>query len=153
MNDYSLHLNLTQDIGHGITLIFMCFVIIFVAVGIDFSAGYKAAKICREPIKSRLLRRTVSKITDYYRFLLVGILVDVLGLAFPWYSIPFAAILVTLAVVLIEGWSVVEKYKKIKSAAAEIPDMISKIVNAATSKDAEKIIKLMNEYGNKRAEE
>ncbi len=131
----NLHLNLTQDLGHGLTLIFLCFVAIFIAVLIDFSAGYKAAKICKEPIKSRLLRRTVSKITDYYHFLIVGILVDVLGLAFPWYSIPFAAVIVAISVVLIEGWSVIEKYKKMKSSAADIPKIAQKIVDIANVKD------------------
>ena len=136
MNDLSFHLNITQDIGHGITLIFLCFVVVFVAVLIDFCAGYKAAKVCKEPIKSKLLRRTVSKITDYYLFLVIGVLVDLLGLAFPWYTIPFAAVVVSLSVVLIEGWSVVEKFKKMKSSAADIPVMAQRVVDTTNLKDA-----------------
>lgn len=145
----NLHLNLTQDIGHGLTLIFLCFVAIFIAVLIDFSAGYKAAKVCKEPIKSRLLRRTVSKITDYYHFLIVGILVDVLGLAFPWYSIPFAAVIVAISVVLIEGWSVVEKYKKMKSSAADIPKIAQRIVDIANVKDAVGLISEIKDLADK----
>ena len=147
--DYSFHLNVTQDIGHGLTLIFLCFVVIFVAVCIDFSAGYKAAKVCKEPIKSRLLRRTVSKVTDYYHFLLVGVLVDVLGLAFPWYSIPFAAVITAVAVVLIEGWSVIEKFKKMKSAAANIPKIAQKIVDVKNLKEAVELISEINELTDK----
>lgn len=149
MNSWNLHLNITQDIGHGVTLIFLCFVVIFVAVLIDFSAGYKAARVCKEPIKSRLLRRTISKITDYYHFLIVGILVDVLGLAFPWYSMPFAAVIVSISVVLIEGWSVVEKYKKMKSSAADIPLMAQKIVEIANVKDALSLIGEIKELAEK----
>lgn len=145
----NLHLNLTQDIGHGLTLIFLCFVAIFIAVLIDFSAGYKAAKVCKEPIKSRLLRRTVSKITDYYHFLIVGILVDVLGLAFPLYSIPFAAVIVAISVVLIEGWSVVEKYKKMKSSAADIPKIAQRIVDLANVKDAVGLISEIKDLADK----
>lgn len=140
MDNWSLHLNITQDVGHGLTLIFLCFVVIFVAVLIDFSAGYKVAKVCKEPIKSRLLRRTVSKVTDYYHFLIVGVLVDVLGLAFPWYSIPFAAVIVSISVVLIEGWSVIEKFKKMKSSAADIPKMAQRIVDVKNIKEAVELI-------------
>lgn len=149
MNDWSFHLNITQDLGHGLTLIFLCFVVIFIAVLIDFSAGYKAAKVCKEPIKSRLLRRTVSKVTDYYHFLIVGVLVDVLGLAFPWYSIPFAAVTVSISVVMIEGWSVIEKFKKMKSSAADIPKMAQRIVDVKNIKDAVELIGEVKELANR----
>lgn len=147
--DYSFHLNVTQDIGHGLTLIFLCFVVIFVAVCIDFSAGYKAAKVCKEPIKSRLLRRTVSKVTDYYHFLIVGVLVDILGLAFPWYSIPFAAVIVSISVVLIEGWSVIEKFKKMKSSAANILDMAQRVCDTTNIKKALELIGEINDMNDK----
>lgn len=147
--DYSFHLNVTQDLGHGLTLIFLCFVVIFVAVCIDFSAGYKAAKVCKEPIKSRLLRRTVSKVTDYYHFLIVGVLVDILGLAFPWYSIPFAAVIVSISVVLIEGWSVIEKFKKMKSSAANILDMAQRVCDTTNIKKALELIGEINDMNDK----
>lgn len=146
--DYSLHLNITQDIGHGLTLIFLCFVVIFIAVCIDFSAGYKAAKVCKEPIKSRLLRM-VSKVTDYYHFLIVGVLVDILGLAFPWYSIPFAAVIVSISVVLIEGWSVIEKFKKMKSSAANILDMAQRVCDTTNIKKAIELIGEINDMNDK----
>lgn len=149
MNNWGLHLNITQDLGHGLTLIFLCFVVIFIAVLIDFSAGYKAAKVCKEPIKSRLLRRTVSKVTDYYHFLIVGVLVDVLGLAFPWYSIPFAAVIVSISVVMIEGWSVIEKFKKMKSSAADIPKMAQRIVDVKNITDAVELIGEVKELANR----
>jgi hypothetical protein len=124
-------------------------VVIFIAVLIDFSAGYKAAKVCKEPIKSRLLRRTVSKVTDYYHFLIVGVLVDVLGLAFPWYSIPFAAVIVSISVVMIEGWSVIEKFKKMKSSAADIPKMAQRIVDVKNITDAVELIGEVKELANR----
>ena len=149
MDNWNFHLNITQDLGHGLTLIFLCFVVIFIAVLIDFSAGYKAAKVCKEPIKSRLLRRTVSKVTDYYHFLIVGVLVDVLGLAFPWYSIPFAAVIVSISVVMIEGWRVIEKFKKMKSSAADIPKMAQRIVDVKNIKDAVELIGEVKELANR----
>lgn len=146
--DYSLHLNLTQDIGHGMTLMFICAVAILVAVLLDLSTGIEAARKNMERIKSKIMRRTVVKILDYYRVMVFGILIDVLGLAFPWYSAPYCAIVVTMSIVLIEAKSVLENYKKMKSAAAYVPDMLEQIKQAANDKDAAEIIRKIkdNDY-------
>lgn len=145
MNDYSFHLNLTQDIGHGMTLIFICAVAILLAVLIDLSTGVERAKKCREKIRSHILRRTISKVVDYYRLLFFGVIIDVLGLAFVWYNMPYCAVLVAVGVVLIEAKSVLENYQKMKSAARAMPDVVRQIVEAVTDKDAEKIIELIKD--------
>ena len=141
--NYNLHLNLTQDIGHGMTLIFICAILIVIAVLLDLNTGIIAARKAKEKIRSRILRRTVTKITDYYRVLLFGVMIDVLGLAFPWYDTPYCALLITVGVVLIEAKSVLENYKKSKSAAKELPNVLARIVDAVTPEDAEKIIDLI----------
>lgn len=137
----NLHLTLTQDIGHGITLIFLCCVLVIVACLIDLWTGVDAAKKNKEKIKSRILRRTVAKILDYLRVVVFGVLIDVLGLAFPWYAIPYAALVVTLGILLIEGKSVIENYQKARSSAAKVVDMIQTIVECGDNDTAEKIIK------------
>lgn len=143
--DYSFHLNLTQDIGHGMTLIFICAVAILIAVLIDLSTGVERAKKCKERIRSHILRRTISKVVDYYRLLFFGVIIDVLGLAFVWYNIPYCAVLVAVGVVLIEAKSVLENYQKMKSAAREMPDVVKQVIEAVTDKDAEKIIELIKD--------
>lgn len=148
MGDYNLHLNITQDIGHGMTLIFMCCAAVLLAVLLDLNTGIVAARKAKEPIKSRILRRTIAKVTDYYRIVLFGVIIDVLGLAFPWYDTPYCALLVTVGVVLIECKSVLENYHKMRSAAKELPNMIARIVEAATPDEAERIIKLIKSSGN-----
>lgn len=145
MNDLSFHLNLTQDIGHGMTLIFICAVAILFAVLIDLSTGVERAKKCKERIKSHILRRTISKVVDYYRLLFFGILIDVLGLAFIWYNLPYCAVFVAAGVVLIEAKSVLENYQKMKSAARDMPAVVKQIIDAVTDKDAEKIIELIKD--------
>ena len=145
MTDFSLHLNITQDIGHGVTLIFMCAIAILLSVLIDLTTGVERAKKCKERIKSRILRRTISKVVDYYRVLFFGVIIDVLGLAFVWYNIPYCAIVVAVGIVLIEAKSVLENYRQMKSAAREVPEMIQEIIKAATSKDAEKVIELIKD--------
>lgn len=141
----NLHLNLTQDIGHGVTIIFLCFVLVVFACLIDLWTGVDAARKNREKIKSRILRRTVTKILDYLRVVVFGVLIDVLGLAFPWYAIPYVAIVVTLGVLLIEGKSVIENYKKSRSSAAKVVDMIHTIIDCTDNETAEKIIRAIKD--------
>lgn len=133
-------MNITQDVMHGVTIIFICCVAIIVAVLLDLNTGITAAKKNHEKIKSRILRRTITKIIDYLRVLVFGVIIDVLGLAFPWYNIPYCAILVAVGVVLIEAKSVLENYQKSKSAASELPDMLMDVIKAVTREDAQRII-------------
>lgn len=141
----NLHLTLTQDIGHGITLIFICCVLVIVACLIDLWTGVDAARKNKETIKSRILRRTVAKILDYLRVVVFGVLIDILGLAFPWYAIPYTALLCTLGILLIEGKSVIENYHKSRSSAAKVVDMISTIIECADNDTAEKIIRAIKD--------
>ncbi len=150
MEQLNFHLNITQDVGHGMTIIFICCVAIIVAVLLDLNTGINAAKKNHEKIKSRILRRTITKIIDYLRVLVFGVIIDVLGLAFPWYNIPYCAILVAVGVVLIEAKSVLENYQKSQSAASKLPDIIKDIIIAKTQGDAQRIVdKLKAENYNK----
>lgn len=144
----NLHFNITQDLGHGITIIFICCIMIIFAVLLDLNTGINAAKKAKEKIKSRILRRTVTKIVDYYRVLIFGVMVDVLGLCFPWYNIPYLAIMVTLSVIAIEAKSVLENYHKSKSAARDLPDMIMQIIKCADKEDAAKIVEFIKQNNN-----
>ena len=120
----TLHLNTTQDLGHGVTVMFICFVLVFLAVLIDLYTGIHAAKKCKERIQSHVLRRTINKILCYLSVVFLGIFIDVLGLSFPWYVLPYCCIFTTLSCILIEGKSVIENLTKIKSPAAEVPDTV-----------------------------
>ena len=139
----TLHLNTTQDVGHGVTVIFICCVIIIFAVLIDLDTGVRAARKNKEKIQSRILRRTIAKIVDYFRVLAFGVMIDVLGLSFVWYNIPYCAVLVTVGVVCVEAKSVLENYHKSKSAARELPNVLAEIISCVNSEDAEKIVKMI----------
>lgn len=149
---WNLHLNLTQDIGHGVTIIFLCCVLVIVACLIDLWTGIDAARKNRERISSKALRRTVAKVLDYLRVIIFGVLIDILGLAFPWYAIPYLAIICTLGILVIEGKSVLENFQKKKSSAAQIVDVIETIVNCTDNETAEKIIKAIKDDGKIRKE-
>lgn len=142
---WNFHLNLTQDVGHGITIIFMCCILVIAACFIDLWTGIDAARKNKETIKSKALRRTVAKIIDYLRVIMFGVLIDVLGLSFPWYAIPYCAVVCALGILIIEGKSVLENFQKKKSAAAKVVDVIETIVNCTDNETAEKIIKAIKD--------
>lgn len=142
---------ITQDLSHGVGIIFICCVLVVVATLFDMWTGIEAARKNRERICSHSLRKTVRKMIDYLRIVMFAVLIDILGLFFPWYAIPYCAIIVTLGVLLIEGKSVIENYRKKRSSAAEILDMVRKIIECADKPTAEKIIMTIKSenYGNK----
>lgn len=150
---WNLHLNLTQDIGHGITIIFLCCVLVILACFIDLWTGIDAARKNKEQIRSKALRRTVTKILDYLRVIIFGVLIDVLGLTFPWYAIPYCAIVCTLGILIIEGKSVLENFNKKKSSAAKVMDVIQTIVECTDNDTAEKIIKAIKADSESRKDE
>lgn len=149
---WNLHLNLTQDIGHGVTIIFMCCILVIVACFIDLWTGIDAARKNKEQIRSKSLRRTVAKALDYLRVIVFGTLIDVLGLSFPWYIIPYCAVVCTLGILVIEGKSVLENFHKKKSSAAKVVDIVAAIVDATDNETAEKIIKAIKTDGKLRKE-
>ncbi len=141
----NLHFNITQDVGHGVSIIFICCILVILACMIDLWTGVDAARKNREKIKSRLLRMTVAKILDYLRVVVFGVLIDILGLAFPWYAIPYCALIATLCILLIEGKSVIENYQKSRSSAAKVVDMLEQIIECGDNATAERIIRAIKD--------
>ena len=127
-------------LSYNTAVIFVCCVLVILAALIDLWTGIDAARANKERIRSKALRRTVNKIIDYLRVILFGVLIDTLGIFFPWYVLPYCALLCTLGVMLIEGRSVLENLRKKKSHAADIASMVGKIVQCIDDKDAQKII-------------
>lgn len=60
---------ITQDIHHGIAILFVCLVTIAVACMMDLWTGIEAARANKEKVRSKPLRRTGAKMLDYYRIL------------------------------------------------------------------------------------
>lgn len=150
---WNLHLNLTQDIGHGITVIFVCCILVIAACLIDLWTGVDAARKNKEKIRSKALRRTVIKIIDYLRVIIFAVLIDVLGLAFPWYAIPYCAVICALGILIIEGKSVLENFNKKKSSAAKVVEVAEAIIECVDNETAEKLIKAIKSDSKIRKEE
>lgn len=138
-----MHLNITQDLGHGFALIFICFLSVFFAVVIDLFVKLVAEYKLKRSIESKKLRKSVIKLILYHSTVLYGVLIDVVGLAFTWYDIPYCAILFSVGVLAIEGKSMWETHEEMNSSVVDMPDVLKDIIGAATKKDAEKILELL----------
>lgn len=136
---------IVQDVRSGIMIIFICSILICVACLIDMWTGIDAARANKEKIRSKPLRKTGVKIVDYFRLIIIFVLIDILGLCFPWYTLPYGAVIGTAGVLFVEGFSVVENLRRKRSHAAEVADVAAKIVKCLTTEDAEKIIKMIKE--------
>lgn len=85
--------------------------------------GIDAARANKEKICSRPLRKTGTKIVNYYKLVAFFVLIDILGLCIPCYNLLYGAVIGTAGVLFVEGFSVVENLRSEKSHAAEVADM------------------------------
>lgn len=135
--------------SYGATILFLCLVLVMVASLIDMWTGVEAARASKEKIRSNSLRKTIAKVLDYYKIILFGLLIDILGLVFPWYGLPYAVLLCTLGVLTIEGKSVVENLNKKKSQAADVVSVVEQIIKCVDQKDAMKIVEELKNISHK----
>ena len=126
-------------------IILAMWVIMVLAVCVDLWAGPDSAKARGEKIYSGGLRRTFSKLGDYWRIQVMSLIFDLIGSCIDWYALPFASMLVTAAIVLIEGRSVWENERAKKGNVAKLPAAIRDIINCTTAKSAEELLKKIKE--------
>lgn len=121
-------------------IIMVCWAMMIMSCLIDLWSGRNTAKFLGEKLESHKYRRTVIKIGDYSRVMLFGFMFDCLGMLLPFYILPFVTMLCATGVIIIEGKSVLENSARKKAHAADIPEVIKKIIQAASQKDAEIIL-------------
>lgn len=122
-----------------IGIILVCWFFMLMSNIVDFWSGTTTAKALGQALMSHGFRRTVTKIGDYVRLMLFALMFDILGSLLSFYVVPFATILCTIAVIYIEGKSVIENSRRKKAHAANVPDIIKKIVQAATVEQGHEI--------------
>lgn len=130
---------LTFFIAVRVAIIVICWIFSTIACIVDFWSGILTAKILGEKLMSHGFRRTVIKIGDYARVLMFAFMVDALGSLLSFYVLPFTTMLCALAILCIEGKSVLENSKRRKAHVADVPDMIKQIVQAATTEQGNEI--------------
>lgn len=124
-----------------ISITLVCWFFMICANLIDFWSGTTTAKSLGEALMSHGFRRTIVKIGDYWRVMLMLLMFDMLGAFLPFYMLPFATILGTVAIICIEARSVLENSKRRKTHAAQMPDMVRQIINATTDEEGTALLK------------
>lgn len=130
---------------HYVLVILVMWVVMVLAVCVDLWAGVDSARARDEKIYSGGLRRTFSKLGDYWRIQVMALIFDLIGSCLSWYNLPYASVLITAAIVLIEGRSVWENERAKRSNVAKLPRAIRDIINCSTAKSAEELIKKIKE--------
>lgn len=129
-----------------VVIMVICWIFSTIACIVDFWSGTSTAKILGEKLMSHGFRRTVVKIGDYARVLMFAFMVDALGSLLSFYILPFATMLCALAILCIEGKSVLENSKRRKAHAGDVPDMIKQIIQAATAEQGNEVFnKIVNQ--------
>lgn len=121
-------------------IILICWIFMILSSIVDFWSGTTTAKALGQALMSHGFRKTITKIGDYVRLMLFALMFDILGSLLSFYIIPFVTILCTVAVIYIEGKSVVENSKRKKAHAAEVPDIVKQIVRATTAEQGHEIL-------------
>lgn len=130
-------------------IVLICWTFMVIACLIDFWSGTDTAKALGEKLISHGFRRTITKMGDYVRVMFFALMFDMLGSLLPFYKIPFVTILATIAVVIIEGKSVIENSRRKKSHSADIPAIIKEIIQCSTPDKGKEILeKLIMEVEN-----
>lgn len=128
-----------------ICIVLVCWLFMIFACLVDFWSGITTAKALGEKLMSHGFRRTIVKVGDYVRILLFALMFDMLGSFLSFYKIPFATILCTIAIMLIEGRSVIENSRRKKAHAADVPDMVKQIIQAVTAQQGHEVLeKIVN---------
>lgn len=120
----------------------VCLVVI-IAIMLDLWDGVYTAKKTNQRVHSHKLRVTIAKMSEYWRFLLIGFLVDCLGVFFDFYFLPFVAVLFGVGLLVVETKSMFEHANRRKSHMTELPQIIHEIIAAADAKDAQKVVELL----------
>lgn len=123
-------------------------IFVIIAIMLDLWDGVQTAKKTHQRIHSHKLRVTIAKMSEYWRFLLIGFLIDCLGIFFSFYFLPFVVVLFGAGLIFVETKSMFEHANRRKSHMTELPDIINDIIKAVDQKDAEKIIGLLTDKTN-----
>lgn len=140
--------SLLLSIEKHFVISFAIWVIVFIAILLDlWDALYTANKL-KEKIKSHRIRITIQKTCEYWRGLVIGLLIDTIGILFPFYTLPYITLTIGVGLLCIEAKSMYEHAKRRKSRTVELTKIINIIVDAADKKDAKKAVNLLTEYMN-----
>ena len=124
-------------------------ILVIVAIMLDLWDGVHTATKTGEKVHSHKLRVTIAKISEYFRFIAIGFLIDCIGIVFAFYIMPFVAVLFGVGLIAVEAKSMFEHASRRKSHAAELPDIVRAMVDCHNVEDAKKIMVMLTEARSK----
>lgn len=120
-------------------------ILVIVAIMLDLWDGVYTAKKIGERVHSHKLRITIGKMSEYWRFIFIGFLVDCLGIFFHFYILPFVVVLFGVGLIVVEAKSMFEHAQRRKSHTAELPALLKKIIAASNTQEAKDILTKVTE--------
>lgn len=127
--------------------IVVCLLVI-IAIMLDLWDGVYTAKVTGERVHSHKLRATIKKMGEYWRFIIIGFLVDCLGVFFHFYILPFVVVVFGLGLIVVEAKSMLEHARKRRSQAAALPGLIKEIICASNKHEAKEILEKIADFLN-----
>lgn len=122
-------------------------ILVITAIMLDLWDGVHTAKKTNQRVHSHKLRVTIAKMSEYFRFIMIGFLVDCVGFMFSFYTLPFVAVLFGVGLIIVEAKSMFEHAARRKSHAMQLPDIIQSIVDCAHDKDARRLVEQIQNLG------
>ena len=117
--------------------------LVIVAIMLDLWDGVHTARKTGQSVHSHKLRVTITKMSEYFRFIVIGFLVDCLGIFFGFYLLPFVALLFGVGLIAVEAKSMFEHARRRKSHTTDLPEIVKSIVACAHEKKARQIIEML----------
>lgn len=146
--------SIASFIAIRVIIILCCWSAMVISTLIDFWSGTSTAKALGEPLSSKGFRRTIAKDADYMRIMLFALMFDAMGICFVHiYVLPFVTILCTIAILIIEGKSVIENSRRKKAHAADIPETVKQIIQAVTAEQATTLLNTITSLTHKKNED
>ena len=118
----------------------ICWAMMLVATLIDMRTGLRKADVLHQKRSSHGYRRTFQKFGDYGKVTALGMCIDIMAMVFSIWTVPYASAVSAVGAILIEARSVRENLKIIKSAAADVPDLVAQIAKTTNVKDVIKLL-------------
>lgn len=110
-------------------IVFALFLLTIVLVFADLSYAISTAKRLGERIRSRKLRKSIDKILRYWGLQLLASILGSFGLLFKGYDLPYLTMFITLIIVIIEGKSLWEHFRRRKDHMSKIPETIEEMID------------------------
>ncbi|MDE7368593.1 MAG: phage holin family protein [Muribaculaceae bacterium] len=109
------------------TIAFILFVVVLAANLIDCIDAIITGRELGQELESARLRNALYKLTKYWLGLLLALLIDIVGVM-AIYKLPYLMMLATVAMLFIEGRSMLEHARRRKDKTAKIPEVLLEIV-------------------------